>query len=87
MLCDYFHILEKWKILYAPKTPNEDYDEKFVEASQRLGYIEYLIDFIIDEDIENRYEIVNGLITDGTISRLRERIDKIKEVEKYEQHK
>ncbi|MCC8169900.1 MAG: CHC2 zinc finger domain-containing protein [Oscillospiraceae bacterium] len=86
ILCDYLHLLEEWKITFAPKTPDEDFDDRFVEACQRLGYIEYLIDFIIDEDIEDRHEVVNELITDGTIGNLRKRIEKIREENRYEQY-
>ncbi|MCD7796237.1 MAG: CHC2 zinc finger domain-containing protein [Clostridiales bacterium] len=86
VLCDYLHLLEEWKITYAPKTPDEDFDDRFVEACQRLGYIEYLIYFIIDEDIEDRHEVVNELITNGTIGNLRKRIEKIREENRYEQY-
>lgn len=86
VLCDYLHLLEEWKITFAPKTPDEDFDDRFVEACQRLGYIEYLIDFIIDEDIEDRHEVVNELITDGTIKNLQERIQRLQEEGYYEQY-
>ena len=34
VLTDYLHLLENWKVLYAPKTPDEPYDDRFVEAWQ-----------------------------------------------------
>ena len=34
VLTDYLHLLEDWKVRYAPKTPDEPYDDRFVEACQ-----------------------------------------------------
>ena len=32
VLTDYLHLLEDWKVRYAPKTMDEPYDDRFVEA-------------------------------------------------------
>ena len=32
VLCDYLHLLEHWKMQYAPKTPEDTIDDRFVEA-------------------------------------------------------
>ena len=34
VLTDYLHLLEDWKVRYAPKTPEEALDDRFVEACQ-----------------------------------------------------
>mgnify|MGYP005922593175 CR=1 FL=1 len=34
VLTDYLHLLEDWKIRYAPKTPEDALDDRFVEACQ-----------------------------------------------------
>ncbi len=34
VLTDYLHLLEEWKVRYAPQTPEDDYDDRFVEACQ-----------------------------------------------------
>ena len=39
MLCDYLHLLESWKVQYAPKTPEDVLDDRFVEACQMLDYV------------------------------------------------
>ena len=31
VLCDYLHLLESWKVQYAPKTPEDALDDRFVE--------------------------------------------------------
>ena len=44
VLTDYLHLLEDWKVWYAPKTPADDLDDRFVEACQMLDRLEYLTD-------------------------------------------
>ena len=39
VLCDYLHLLESWKVRYAPKTPEDVLDDRFVEACQMLDYV------------------------------------------------
>jgi len=38
VLMDYLHLLEDWKVRYAPKTPDDALDDRFVEACQMLDY-------------------------------------------------
>ena len=40
VLTDYLHLLEDWKVRYAPKTPDDALDDRFVEAGQMIDYIE-----------------------------------------------
>ena len=40
VLTDYLHLLEDWKVRYAPKTPEDALDDRFVEACQMHCYIE-----------------------------------------------
>ena len=47
VLCDYLHLLERWKIEYAPQSPEDNLDDRFVEAGQMLEYVEYLLDVLI----------------------------------------
>ena len=42
VLTDYLHLLEDWKVRYAPKTPEEALDDRFVEACQMHCPIEYM---------------------------------------------
>ena len=46
VLMDYLHLLEDWKVRYATKTPDDDLDDRFVEACQMIDYIEYLADIL-----------------------------------------
>ena len=72
VLTDYLHLLENWKVLYAPKTPDEPYDDRFVEACQMHCYIEYMADVLTVGDLEERVALVDKLMQDGKIAFLQE---------------
>ena len=40
VLSGYLHLLEDWKERYAPETPENEPDERFVEACHKLEYVE-----------------------------------------------
>lgn len=78
VLCDYLHLLESWKVQYAPKTPEDVLDDRFVEACQMLDYVEYLADLLIAAELEQQVKIVEMLNKDGLIAGLEERLDRLK---------
>lgn len=81
VLCDYLHLLESWKVQYAPKTPEDVLDDRFVEACQMLDYVEYLADLLIAAELEQRVKIVEILNKDGLIAGLEERLERLKKEE------
>ncbi len=74
VLTDYLHLLEDWKVRYAPKTPEDALDDRFVEACQMLDYIEDLTDILTFAELEVRVKTVDILQKDGMIDRLEERL-------------
>ena len=68
VLTDYLHILEDWKLQYAPKTPDDEWDDRFVEACQMLDYIEYLADILTVGGLEERVAVVDELMKEGKIA-------------------
>ena len=72
VLCDYLHLLENWKVQYAPKTPEDTLDDRFVEACQMIDYIEYLADILTVGDLEERVAVVDELMKEGKIAFLRD---------------
>ena len=74
ILCDYLHLLEHWKMQYAPKTPEDTLDDRFVDACQMLDYIEDLTDILTFAELEARVKTVDMLQKDGIIDRLEERL-------------
>ena len=78
VLCNYLHLLESWKVQYAPKTAADTLDDRFVEACQMLDYVEYLAGLLIAAELEQRVKIVEMLNKDGLIAGLEERLDRLK---------
>ena len=60
VLSDYYHLLCRWERDYAPKTPEEEWNPFFVETLQQKSYIEYLLDSLLSDNIEERASVVAG---------------------------
>ena len=72
VLMDYLHLLEDWKVRYAPKTPDDALDDRFVEACQMHCHIEYMADVLTVGDLEKRVSLVDELMKSGKITFLKE---------------
>jgi len=84
VLCDYLHLLERWKIEYAPQSPEDDLDDRFVEACQVIEYVDHLLDVLMFAELEQRVKAVDMLLKDGTIAALEQRL---KRLEKEVRHR
>lgn len=74
VLTDYLHLLEDWKVRYAPQTPDESCDERFEEACQMLDHIEYMVDILTVGNLEERVILVDQLMKSGQTAFLKEYI-------------
>ena len=74
VLCDYLHLLEEWKVQYAPNVKEKQWDDRFVEACQMLDYIEYLADLMTFGDEDTRAMTAGKLMQDNTIGGLEEKV-------------
>lgn len=70
MVYEYLHRLEKWKVLYAPGSPDLPMDERFEEACENLSYIEYLADYLTFAD-EEGFEVVKSMKETGYLEDLK----------------
>lgn len=52
VLSDYFHLLRHLEQAYAPKPEDETWHPLFVEALQQKDHIEYLLDVLLYDSIE-----------------------------------
>ena len=77
VLSDYARVLRNWKVQYAPQSPAEAPDERFVEACHKLDEVEYYLDILCAGDSYERAEVVSYLFADGKLDRLRRRLEKI----------
>ena len=69
-LLEYMKLLQEWKWLYAPRTPEDKHDDRFVEACHNLDYVEYLVDTLIGGDSYERNEVIEMVMTDGKLKKL-----------------
>ncbi len=70
VLGQYRRTLEEWRLQYAPQTPEETLNERFVEACHRLPWAEYLLDALLQGDSHERETIVQQLMADGSIQKI-----------------
>ena len=52
-----------WIVRYAPKSPDEELDPRFVEACHDLARVEYLVDILCTGDEIERREVVKMVLT------------------------
>jgi len=84
VLTDYLWLLRAWKEQYAPQTPDELPDDRFVEACHRLDYVEYLLDELLQDDQDERGEIVTMLMKDNKIQNLQSRLRRLREENEHD---
>ena len=58
VLSDYYHLLKKWEIDYAPSIDDETWNPLFVEALQKKSHLEYLLDILVFGEIEEKALLV-----------------------------
>ena len=82
VLTDYLHLLERWKVEYAPQLPEDNPDDRFVEACHMIEYVDHLLDVLMFAELEQRVNAVDMLLKDGTIAALEQRLKRLgKEVQ------
>ena len=79
VLREYLHILQDWKKKYAPQTPQEEQDERYVEACHMLECTQYMVDQLTIGSPKERTKLVNDMMKDNKIVLLQERLREIKE--------
>ena len=87
VLTDYLHLLEDWKVRYAPETPEDKLDDRFVEACQMLDHIEYLADILTVGTLEERVALVDGLMKEGKIAFLQDYVTRKKKEELHHEQR
>ncbi len=82
-LMEYIKLLQEWKVLYAPRPPEDTPHDRFVQACHHLSYVEYLVDLLIMGD---SYECTGGIemvMTDGKLQKLQKHLEKARKEEKH----
>ena len=81
-LLAYMKLLQEWKVRYAPRTPEDEPDDRFVQACHKLDYVEYLVDLLIMGDSYERTEVIEMMTTDDKLKKLQMYLEKVKKEEK-----
>ena len=76
VLSDYAHVLRDWKVQYAPQSPAEAPDERFVEACHKLDEVEYYLDILTSGNSYERSEVIHQQMADGKLDKLRQCLEK-----------
>ena len=84
-LMAYMKLLQEWKVLYAPRTPEDNVDSRFAEACHWLPYVEYLVDLLIMGDSYERTEVIDMMITDSKLKKLQAYLKKQRKERSFEQ--
>ena len=82
LLDSYLNLLLRWQRQYAPSTPDETLDDRYVEACQMLESIDYMASMLTAGTLEQRIQVVDRLMADGKMDRLEERLHRLAEEEK-----
>ena len=78
VLCEYQRLLRRWKEQYAPKTPDEPPDDRFVEACQMYERIDDLTDGLTVGTEEQRARALALVTADNKITLLAERLERLR---------
>ena len=79
MLGEYLNLLIRWQRKYAPRSPDDEPDNRYVEACQMLESMDYMTSMLAAGTLEQRIRAVDRLMADGKMDQLEERLNRIKE--------
>ena len=68
VLTAYLHLLKKWKTQYAPNTPEDSLDDRFVESCQQYDRIAGLFEMLDGPSSTQRSHTVSALTADGSVA-------------------
>ena len=80
-LLAYMKLLQEWKRVYAPRLPEDEPNDRFVQACHGLDYVEYLVDLLIMGDSYECTEVINMMLTDGKLTKLQKYLEKVRKEE------
>lgn len=83
VLMAYMKLLQEWMVVYAPRTPEDEHDDRFVQACHWLSYVEYLVDTLIGGDSYERNEVIEMVMTDGKLKKLQKHFENARKEEKH----
>jgi len=81
-LLAYMKLLQEWKRVYVSRSPEDEPNDRFVQACHHLDYVEYLVDLLIMGDSYERTDVIDMMLTDGKLTKLQRYLEKVRKEEK-----
>ena len=81
ILDEYLNLLIRWQRKYAPRAPDDELDDRYVEACQMIEPIDYMASMLAAGTLEQRIRAVERLMADGKIDQLEERLTRLTQEE------
>ena len=78
-LDEYLELLIRWQRDYAPRSPDDEPDERYIEACRILEPIDYMASLLSAGSLEQSASSAERLLADGTLSQLEARLKKLSE--------
>lgn len=60
VLSEYLHLLDEWKLQYAPRYLEDEWKDEFLEACNRRELTEYHLDILLNGELTERIEFVKN---------------------------
>ena len=77
ILDEYLNLLIRWQRKYAPRAPDDELDDRYVEACQMIEPIDYMASMLAAGTLEQRIRTVDRLMADGKMDQLEERVTRL----------
>ena len=81
IIYEYICLLSRWQREYAPKSADEEPDERYVEACLNLDMADELLNLVSHGSEDNQQAAVRELIEQGVIAQFKEKLKQRKEGE------
>ena len=78
VLHDYRDLLTRWQTEFAPRSPEESLDERFVEALHMLATVDDLIDRLAFGPASQKVDVAKRLLDSQLLPRMEARLDAFK---------
>ena len=75
--------LRNWKEQYAPSSPDDPWDDRFVEACNMLDYVSAMVDILFMPDAEMRKMLVQQMKEENTIQCLKDRLEALRKEDEH----
>ena len=78
ILEDYYAMLQRWRVLYAPKAPTDPIDDRYVESCQMIECIGFYLDVLTTGTMPERKQVLEAVAKDGRMDHIRQKCKEAK---------